>query len=80
MKRKREVIKRVIAYMTLGIDVSRLFTDMIMVYDMLILATQIMNCWHLRVDHHVAIQNTRLQAFATICHLFVTIDPHSMHA
>ena len=31
MKRKREVIKRVIAYMTLGIDVSRLFTDMIMV-------------------------------------------------
>ena len=33
MKRKREVIKRVIAYMTLGIDVSRLFTDMIMVSD-----------------------------------------------
>lgn len=31
MKRKREVIKRVIAYMTLGIDVSKLFTDMIMV-------------------------------------------------
>lgn len=31
MKRKREIIKRVIAYMTLGIDVSRLFTDMIMV-------------------------------------------------
>ena len=31
MKRKREVIKRVIAYMTLGIDVSRLFTDMVMV-------------------------------------------------
>ena len=30
-KRKREIIKKVIAYMTLGIDVSRLFTDMIMV-------------------------------------------------
>jgi vesicle coat complex subunit len=30
MKRKREIIKKVIAYMTLGIDVSRLFTDMIM--------------------------------------------------
>jgi vesicle coat complex subunit len=30
VKRKREVIKKVIAYMTLGIDVSRLFTDMIM--------------------------------------------------
>eukprot|EP01032_Pedospumella_encystans_P013573 gene13573-15619_t len=30
MKRKRDVIKKVIAYMTLGIDVSRLFTDMIM--------------------------------------------------
>ena len=30
MKRKREVIKKVIAYMTLGIDVSRLFTDMVM--------------------------------------------------
>eukprot|EP01038_Epipyxis_sp_PR26KG_P005129 gene5129-7145_t len=29
-KRKREIIKKVIAYMTLGIDVSRLFTDMIM--------------------------------------------------
>lgn len=31
MKRKRDVIKKVIAYMTLGIDVSRLFSDMIMV-------------------------------------------------
>lgn len=30
-KRKRDIIKKVIAYMTLGIDVSRLFTDMIMV-------------------------------------------------
>lgn len=30
IKRKREIIKKVIAYMTLGIDVSRLFTDMIM--------------------------------------------------
>ena len=28
--RKRDIIKKVIAYMTLGIDVSRLFTDMIM--------------------------------------------------
>lgn len=27
-KRKRDVIKKVIAYMTLGIDVSRLFADM----------------------------------------------------
>lgn len=31
VKRKRDIIKKVIAYMTLGIDVSRLFTDMIMV-------------------------------------------------
>jgi vesicle coat complex subunit len=30
-KKKRDVVKKVIAYMTLGIDVSRLFTDMIMV-------------------------------------------------
>ena len=27
-QRKREIIKKVIAYMTLGIDVSRLFTEM----------------------------------------------------
>lgn len=31
VRRKREAIKKVIAYMTLGIDVSRLFTDMVMV-------------------------------------------------
>ena len=30
-EKKREAIKRVIAYMTLGIDVSKLFTEMIMV-------------------------------------------------
>ena len=30
-KRKRDIIKKVIAYMTLGIDVSRLFTEMVMV-------------------------------------------------
>ena len=30
-EKKREVIKRVIAYMTLGIDVSKLFSEMIMV-------------------------------------------------
>lgn len=30
VRRKRDIIKKVIAYMTLGIDVSRLFTDMIM--------------------------------------------------
>jgi hypothetical protein len=29
-KKKRDVIKKVIAYMTLGIDVSRLFSDMVM--------------------------------------------------
>jgi AP-4 complex subunit beta-1 len=29
-KRKREIIKKVIAYMTLGIDVSRLFTEMML--------------------------------------------------
>ena len=29
-RRKRDVIKKVIAYMTLGIDVSRLFSEMIM--------------------------------------------------
>jgi AP-4 complex subunit beta-1 len=28
-KKRREVIKKVIAYMTLGVDVSRLFTDMV---------------------------------------------------
>lgn len=28
--KKRDAIKKVIAYMTLGIDVSRLFSDMIM--------------------------------------------------
>jgi hypothetical protein len=31
VKRKRDVIKKVIAYMTLGIDVSRLFSDMVLV-------------------------------------------------
>ena len=30
VSRKRDIIKKVIAYMTLGIDVSRLFTEMIM--------------------------------------------------
>ena len=30
VNRKRDIIKKVIAYMTLGIDVSRLFTEMIM--------------------------------------------------
>eukprot|EP00607_Mallomonas_marina_P010992 CAMPEP_0182423356 /NCGR_PEP_ID=MMETSP1167-20130531/9325_1 /TAXON_ID=2988 /ORGANISM="Mallomonas Sp, Strain CCMP3275" /LENGTH=891 /DNA_ID=CAMNT_0024602253 /DNA_START=64 /DNA_END=2739 /DNA_ORIENTATION=+ len=30
LKKKRDIVKKVIAYMTLGIDVSRLFTDMIM--------------------------------------------------
>ena len=30
MKRKRDIIKKVIAYMTLGIDVSRLFVEMVM--------------------------------------------------
>lgn len=29
-KRKRDVLKKVIAYMTLGIDVSRLFPDMVL--------------------------------------------------
>jgi len=29
-EKKREVVKRVIAYMTLGIDVSKLFSEMIM--------------------------------------------------
>jgi vesicle coat complex subunit len=29
-KRKRDIIKKVIAYMTLGLDVSRLFTEMVM--------------------------------------------------
>jgi len=32
-EKKREVVKRVIAYMTLGIDVSKLFSEMIMVCD-----------------------------------------------
>ena len=30
--KKKEILKKVIAYMTLGIDVSRLFTEMIMVH------------------------------------------------
>ena len=30
LKRKRDIIKKVIAYMTLGIDVSRLFTEMVL--------------------------------------------------
>lgn len=30
-QRKREVLKKVIAYMTMGIDMSRLFSDMILV-------------------------------------------------
>jgi hypothetical protein len=34
-KRKRDIIKKVIAYMTLGIDVSRLFTEMILVSNLL---------------------------------------------
>lgn len=29
-KRKRDVLKKVVAYMTLGIDVSRLFPDMVL--------------------------------------------------
>ncbi len=31
IQKQREIIKKVIAYMTLGIDVSRLFTDMVKV-------------------------------------------------
>ncbi|CAI5703804.1 hypothetical protein KXD40_002611 [Peronospora effusa] len=33
VKRKREIIKKVIAYMTLGIDVSRLFSEMVLCVD-----------------------------------------------
>ncbi|TDH69563.1 hypothetical protein CCR75_002554 [Bremia lactucae] len=33
LKRKREIIKKVIAYMTLGIDVSRLFSEMVLCVD-----------------------------------------------
>ncbi|CAK5060108.1 unnamed protein product [Aphanomyces euteiches] len=32
-KKKREIIKKVIAYMTLGIDVSRIFSEMVMCVD-----------------------------------------------
>ena len=42
MEKQREVIKRVIAYMTIGIDVSRLFPDMIMVK----INTQPSRCYH----------------------------------
>lgn len=31
IKKRREVIKKVIAYMTLGVDVSKLFTDMVLI-------------------------------------------------
>jgi AP-4 complex subunit beta-1 len=37
--RKRDIIKKVIAYMTLGIDVSRLFTEM-----MLAIETRCVDC------------------------------------
>jgi hypothetical protein len=37
--RKRDIIKKVIAYMTLGIDVSRLFTEM-----MLAIETRYVHC------------------------------------
>jgi vesicle coat complex subunit len=30
--RKREVLKKVVAYMTMGLDMSRLFSDMVMVW------------------------------------------------
>jgi hypothetical protein len=33
MKKKRDIIKKVIAYMTLGIDVSRLLTEMMLVIE-----------------------------------------------
>jgi len=33
VKKRREIIKKVIAYMTLGIDVSRLFTEMMLVIE-----------------------------------------------
>ncbi|RHY05137.1 hypothetical protein DYB25_010332, partial [Aphanomyces astaci] len=32
-KKKREIIKKVIAYMTLGIDVSRIFSEIVMCVD-----------------------------------------------
>ena len=32
--KKREVIKKVIAYMTLGIDVSKVFSEMVMVSEL----------------------------------------------
>jgi hypothetical protein len=41
VNKKRDVIKKVIAYMTLGIDVSRLFTDMIMVESLSLLQNYI---------------------------------------
>ena len=40
-KRKREIIKKVIAYMTLGIDVSRLFSEMVMVSTPIIINQQL---------------------------------------
>ena len=51
-EKKREVIKRVIAYMTLGIDVSKLFSEMIMVraLPMLRLRSRRRRPWSVRQD------------------------------
>jgi len=32
--RKRDVLKKVIAYMTMGVDMSRLFSDMVLVWNL----------------------------------------------
>lgn len=48
-KRKRDIIKKVIAYMTLGIDVSRLFSDMVMVSIMREVGTRCVGIEHFRV-------------------------------
>lgn len=43
VKRKRDIIKKVIAYMTLGIDVSKLLTDMVMVCKLLLISILLKN-------------------------------------
>lgn len=56
MQKKRDIIKKVIAYMTLGIDVSRLFSDMIMVRLYAVLLTPIFI-----IDLHISISSQAIE-------------------
>ena len=43
-QRKRDIMKKVIAYMTLGIDVSRLFTEMMLAIESELLCKAVIYC------------------------------------